>query len=186
MITAADINALFKQRKGVTFASFDFDCPVKLAAANKHRNIRKRGTSRAQIFATIRDYKGVYENAVKRSLEKRGDSEGAERFEKQSNWFEHREGNVFSVVHHRSKGTAYLYAILNDGGNSEYYDADTGDILSKQDVAALMTPSGAKELFRDKRENYNATHDVTHSVICRTFSLENITAIRAEGWEVTA
>lgn len=183
MISAQDVNNLFQHRKGVTFAAFDFDCPVKLAAANKDRNIRKRGTARAQIFATIKDIQGVYENAVKRDLEKSGDTEGADRFQKQSNWFFHNEDDVFSVVRHRADpARAYLYGILEDhSGATEYYDADTGTVMSRNEVAELMTPSQAKELMRDKRVNHNVTHNVTHSIICRTFSLDNIRAIRGEG-----
>lgn len=182
MINPALINAAIGRSKGTTFVSAKYDSPVKLAATFKNRRIVKQGFMHGLAFASVNDYRNAYEAQVKRDLEKSGDAAGAERFETQSNWFRHDENDAFSVVRHaKDDSRVYLYVLPRGGKVYRYLDLDTGETLTKEQVAAMMTPSAARRLLDESGKVENKTHGVTHSVQCRTTSLENIRQLRIMG-----
>lgn len=172
-ITKQDIVALLANVKGTTFAQINTDTEVKPAAANKHHSIRKLTSASVQLFAGLKDY-AVYKRQVERSA-------GTEDFVVSDTWFAHTD--CFSVVEHKQTGKHYLYAIFNNAHSTFTVD---GAYATRQEVAALLTPSAAKALLDDSGEVYNKTNAVTHNVICRTVALENVKAIRAVRQELTA
>lgn len=172
-ITKQDIAALLTDVKGTTFAQVSYETEVKPAAANKHRSIRKLTSASVQLFAGLKDF-AVYKRQVERSA-------GTEDFQVSDTWFAHTD--CFSVVEHKQTGKQYLYAIFNSAHSSFTID---GSYATREEVAALLTPSAAKTLLDDSGEVYNKTNDVTHNIICRTVALENVKAIRAVRQELTA
>lgn len=172
-ITKQDIAALLTDVKGTTFAQVSYETEVKPAAANKHRSIRKLTSASVQLFAGLKDF-AVYKRQVERSA-------GTEDFQVSDTWFAHTD--CFSVVEHKQTGKHYLYALFNNARSTFTVD---GSYATREEVAALLTPSAAKTLLDDSGEVYNKTNDVTHNVICRTVALENVKAIRAVKQEITA
>lgn len=173
MITSNQVRQLLNTVKGTTFASIDTDTEVKPAAANKGHSIRKLTTANVQLFAGIKDYE-IFAKAVKRSA-------GVDEFAQSDNWFEHTD--CWSVVRHPTKGSEYLYAVYN--GAKSTFTIDGVDATREQ-VAALLTPSAAAKLMDDSGVVYNKRNDVEHDVIPRVIALENVKSIRAAGTEINS
>lgn len=168
MITALQIQAVLANTKGTTFAEIDTDTEVKPAAANKHHVIRKLTTANVQLFNGIKDYE-IYARAVKRSA-------GVDEFEQSDNYFEHTD--CWSVVKHKGNGKEYLYCVYN-GAKSEF--TIDGQAATREQVAALLTPSAARALLDTSGRVHNVRNDVEHSVIVRTIALANVKQIKAAG-----
>jgi hypothetical protein len=163
---ARNILSLFK---GTAFAKLQHVSEVKPAAANKHRAIRKVTQANVQLFSGIKDFNNVYLAAVKRDT-------GKEDFVVSENYFEHTD--VFSLVRHKSNGKLYLYAIYNKAESAYFID---GVAASKQEVAALLTPSAAAQLLNPPAGTHNKTNDVEHDVVVRTIALGSIVKIATHG-----
>lgn len=170
-ITKDAVADLLQGSAGTTMAGITYVTKVKTAAAFKEMNIKKVVKAQVQLFNQVNDY-NLFANKVNKSA-------STDDFVTSETWFEHTE--VFSVVKHKAKGDMYLYAIFNK--SESVYTID-GREATKEEVAQYMTPSEAKKLLDDSGTVYNKANDVTHNVICRTISLENITSIRACGYEL--
>ena len=169
---------MLKAVRGTTMASIVQVTKVALAAKHKAVTIKKVTEASVQLFNNISEHTSVWANAVKRSASKNSDNdaEAVAGFEAQSNWFEHTD--CYSIVKHKSKEQYYLYAIYNKGAEAVYMM--DGNELTKQEVAAYMTPAAAADLLNPYDATLNVTHDVLHTAVCRATALENIVSIVAQ------
>jgi hypothetical protein len=183
MITESQIKELLNHH-GVRFAQVSTVTPVATAAANKHIKITKATTANVALYATLKDFE-VYRKSVIRSAGKldENDPEKVAAFETQDNWFTHDVPDCWALVHHKTKGTAYLNAVYN-GAESVYYI--DGIEATKEEVAEYLTPSAKESLLNPKEHVENKTYGIVHDVITRTISLENVKEIRANGHILSA
>ena len=181
-ISSNQVTGLLSNLKGTTFAKIEYSTVVATSAANKAIKIVKHSTANVQLFNGIKDYKAVYLSAVKRTAGKieSNDLGNIDNFELSPTWYNHSEC-CFSLVTHKETAAAYLFAIYNK--SESYYEID-GVKASKQAVAAYLTPSAAKALLDDSGITYNVKNDVSHKVIVRTVSLDNIHSIKAMQWVI--
>jgi hypothetical protein len=175
-IRKEQVSDILAATRGTTMASIVQVTKVALAAKHKLINIKKVTEASVQLFNNISEHTSVWANAVKRSASKNSDNDAAniEGFTAQSNWFEHTD--CYSIVKHKSKEQYYLYAIYNKAAAVYMLD---GVEVSKDEVAAYMTPAAAKELLEPYDATLNVTHDVLHTAVCRATALENIVSIVA-------
>ena len=169
------------QGKSVTFAGITYATEVKPAAAHKARKIVKRTGANVQLFSNINAATSVFSNAVKRSASQvaGNDAANVEAFQAQSNYFEHTD--CYSIVKHKTNGKLYLYCIYNSAQSE--YEID-GVPATKQDVAALLTPSAAQQLLAPSKTTVNKTYNVAHEVAVHTIALDNILSINAAKQQV--
>ena len=185
-ITREGVIDLLVKVKGTTFAHLVHCTDVTLSAAARkagHEFVKLSSVS-VQLFNNIKDFRNVYEAAVKRSAERLGQTAQADidNFEVQSNWFEH-DPECYSLVHHKEHTEQhYLYFIAN-GGESLYYDVKRGREATKQDLYPFLTPSGERALSKPSIVENKAT-GVVHDVTVRVVKLENVLGIRAMGYEL--
>lgn len=175
-ITKQDVAAMLDNVHGTTFASVVQCTPVKLAAANKHRNVRCVTRANVMLFNNLQAFTSAYANAVKRSAAKidSNDAEKVDGFTAASTWFEHTD--CYSVVKHKRHDSYYLYAIYSNAVSEYYID---GVAASKEAVAELMTASEAAKLLSSDKRVRNVTHDIEHDVVVRTVALENVVLLTA-------
>ena len=172
-ITADDVRAILKTRKGIQFAGITAVTPVSTAKAHRARCIQKVTQASVQLAASLNDFSTLYANAVKRSA-------GVEEFQVSDSWHEHTD--CFSIVAKKSDPSClYLYAIFNNADSLYFVD---GKSATREQVAEYLTPSEAKRLLEPTQTTYNKTNDVEHSVVVRTIALDNLVSIRANGEEV--
>lgn len=182
-ITAQDVSAMLSNVRGVTFASVMYVADVATAAAHKHNVVQKVVHANVQLFNNVADYSNVYAAAVKRSAAKISDNAAGavSGFEQQDSYFTHTA--CFSVVQHKTKPKHYLYAIYNAADSLYFINAQPA---TKQQVAALLTPSAAKQLLAGTDVVHNKTHDVMHTVQVRTIALESIVQLTAQRQQLAA
>ena len=134
----------------------------------------KQSKANVTLFGTLKDFE-VYQRAVIKSANKIDGQEVTE-FAVSDTYFEH-DKTCFSIVNHKTNGTAYLYAIFNNASKSVY--TLDGIEVDKITVSQYLTNSEKDKLLNDNSLVYNKTNDVIHSTIVRTIKIENITAIKA-------
>lgn len=180
-VTPADVAMMLQDLKGATFANITYVTDVTLAAAHKAIKVQKVTKANVQLFNSLCDYTDVYSAAVKRSAAKLGvsDAVNIEDFAKSDNYFEHTD--CFSVVKHKTQDKYYLFCIYNNA--TSVYVKD-GQEVSKAEVAALMTPSAAKQLLNPGDTVHNVTNDVTHAVTVRTVGMGSIVEMKAMGQSI--
>jgi hypothetical protein len=110
----------------------------------------------------------VYANAVKRSA-------GVDEFTTNSAYYTH-DANCYSIVTHKTSNKQYLFCIYNNAASTYTID---NVAATKQQVAKYLTASAAKQLLEPASATYNATNNITHNVVMRTISLDNINSITA-------
>jgi hypothetical protein len=159
---------------GSTFASIEYTTQVKTSAKFKDIKIMKQSKANVTLFGTLKDFE-VYQRAVIKSANKI-DGQSINTFEVSDTYFEH-DKTCFSIVNHKTNGTAYLYAIFNNASKSVY--TIDGIEVDKITVSQYLTNSEKDKLLNDNSLVYNKTNDVIHSTIVRTIKIENITAIKA-------
>jgi len=159
---------------GSTFASIEYTTQVKTSAKFKDIKIMKQSKANVTLFGTLKDFE-VYQRAVIKSANKI-DGQSINTFEVSDTYFEH-DKTCFSIVNHKTNGTAYLYAIFNNASKSIY--TIDGIEVDKMTVSQYLTNSEKDKLLNDNSIVYNKTNDVIHSTIVRTIKIENITAIKA-------
>ena len=182
-ITAQQVEALLQSVRGVTFAGITQVTKVATAAAHKTRNVQKVTQASVQLFNNVKDFKNVYAAAVKRSASTIADNDVAkvQAFEQQDNYFQHTQ--TFSLVQHKKDASKfYLYAIYNTADSLYFID---GQAATKQDVAALLTPSAARDLLAGNTVVHNKANDVMHTVQVRTIALDSIVELRAQSQALT-
>lgn len=159
---------------GSTFAAIEYTTTVKTAAKFKDIKILKQSKANVTLFGTLKDFE-VYQRAVIKSANKI-DGQSIESFEVSDTYFTH-DTDCFSIVNHKTNGTAYLYAIFNNASKSIY--TIDGIEVDKLTVSQYLTNSEKDKLLNDNSLVYNKTNDVIHSTIVRTIKIENITSIKA-------
>lgn len=159
---------------GATFAAIEYTTHVKTAAKFKDIKIMKQSKANVTLFGTLKDYE-VYQRAVIKSANKI-DGQNVNSFEVSDTYFTH-DTDCFSIVNHKTNGTAYLYAIFNNASKSVY--TIDGIEVDKIEVAQYLTNSERDKLLGDNSLVYNKTNDVIHSTIVRTIKIENIDSIKA-------
>lgn len=176
-IRKEQVAAMLQAVRGTTMASIVQVTKVALAAKHKAVTIKKVTEASVQLFNNISEHTSVWGNAVKRSASKLdgNDTEAVAGFEAQSTWFEHTD--CYSIVKHKAKEAYYLYAIYNTGASVYMMD---GNEVSKDEVAAYMTPAAARDLLDSDNRTVNVTHDIEHTAVCRAVALENIVSIVAQ------
>ena len=172
-IAEQQMRAILANTRGVGFAQVTYVTEnAKKAAAHKEVVLKKVVRANVQVFNNLKEATNPYVNAVRRSMEKQGLD--PDRWIESGNWYRHTD--CYSIVEHKVNGKRYLYGVFNDAQAHYFVD---GYAVSKATFAQFLTPSGAKELLADASEVHNKTNDVTHNVIVRAISLENIVAITA-------
>ena len=161
--------------KSVTFASINYTTQVKTAAKHKAVNVQKTTVANVQLFANIKQATQVFANAVKKNA-------NVAQFVTSSNYFKHTA--CYSIVQHNVNSKLYLYAIFNSVQSSVYTINNV--IATKQQVAALLTASAAKQLFNNSSTTYNKKNDIAHNVVVRTIALQNINSITTNKQTIVA
>jgi len=175
-ITAVDIQNLL-QIVPVTFANITSVTPVKLAAVNKGIEIQKVGIANVIVSSKLKEFTSIYQNRVKKTASTiaGNDQSKVDDFTPAGNYFFHTD--CYSVVQHKTNPTQYLYAMYTGAANSVY--VCDGQLISKEDVAALMTPAAASNLLDTKATVTNKTTGIEHAAIIRTTKLSNLVQINA-------
>ena len=175
---AADVLNILRNTT-TTFAHVVQATPVKLAAKNKARNIMKLSAVNVMIATSAE----TYARAVKNSANKQGsDAEKVDNFQAQEAWFE-RDQNCAALGVGKKNGSPVLiymtYPTPRNTGKRYFIDADTNETMTAEQVAELMTPSGAKQLLDPATTHHNKTHDIEHTVSTRAVYLHNILRVVA-------
>jgi hypothetical protein len=157
-----------------TFANIVQATPVVLAAKNKDRNIMKLSTLNAMLSSSL----ATYTNAVKNSARKQGsDQEKVDNFKAKKAAYT-RDADCAALATSDKSGMAMIvyltYPNPRASGQRYFIDADTNEIMSTEDVAALMRPADAKRLLDPPTVTHNKTHDIEHTVSVRSVYLHNI------------
>lgn len=161
---------------GTTFAQVEYSKAIKPAAKFKHIAIQKYTTANCQLFNNIKDYRNVYQAAVKRSAQKfNNDQQSIDEFESQGSYFEHT--NCFSIVKHKTQNKFYLFVIINN--KKELYTVD-GQFATIQTVAQYLTPAASKQLLFPE-PIHNVKFDIQHDVKVRLISFDSIQTITING-----
>lgn len=173
-----DLNALFANVHGMTFASICYVSDIQTAAASPLRGYIVK-VSRAQVMLAnnLKEYTNVFLNAVKRSA----DSEIKEWIPSES-YYEHT--TTFCVVQHKTKPERfYLYVIYQNHHTTDtcYINTLNGEVMFKEEVAAELAPAAAQKLLNGTADVYNKTNDIYHNVHVRTISLDNLASITLQG-----
>lgn len=174
---AAAVQQLLANVSGVTFAQVQYVSQVPVAAKHKASVvIEKRVNANVQLFNNLQAFTSVYENAVKRSAAQYASNAASDvqAFTAQSNYYEHTP--CYSIVQHKVQNKLYLYCIYNSAQSTLYIN---GEVATKQQVAAYLTPSAAAKLLNNTETVHNVTHNITHNVQVRTIALDNIVSINA-------
>lgn len=181
-ITAQQVAQLLQNVRGVTFANIAYVSKVATAAAHKLQNVQKVTVANVQLFNNLQAFTDVYTNAVKRTATQFADNNAADvqGFEKQDNYFTHTP--CYSVVEHKTNGKEYLFAIYNSADSMLFINNVQA---TKQEVAALLTASAAKELLAGSNVVHNKANNVLHTVQVRTVALANIVSIAAAKQSLT-
>lgn len=158
---------------GSTFAAIEYTTQVKTAAKFKEVKIMKQSRANVSLFGTLKDFE-VYQRAVIKSANKI-DGQDIQSFTVSDTYFTH-DKECFSIVNHKTNGTAYLYAIFNNASKSIY--TIDGVEADKMTVAQYLTSSEKDKLLSDNSIVYNKANDVLHSTIVRTIKIQNITSIK--------
>ena len=174
---AAAVQQLLANVAGVTFAQVQYVSRVPVAAKHKASVvIEKRVNANVQLFNNLQAFTSVYENAVKRSAAQyaSNDASDVQAFAAQGNYYTHT--GCYSIVQHKTQDKLYLYCIYNSAQSTYYIN---GEVATKQQVAAYLTPSEAAKLLNNTDVVRNVTHNITHNVKVRTIELNNIVSINA-------
>jgi len=161
----------------VTFAQLLYVTKPRLAAKHATEDIVKVSCANVILCSNIKAHTSVYANRVKRTAAKYPDNNPAAvaAFVPQATYYKHT--SCYSIVEHvEHAGKFYLYAIYNSAKSAFVRN---GVRASREDIAAYMTPSGARELLSTGDPVHNVKHNITHECRVRVIALSNIVAITA-------
>lgn len=153
---------------GGTFVGLDTLTQVKLRGGRKNPmqgRVTKMMTG-AQVMCFSNTNGSAYDAMVRRRLEQEGKDPAS--FELSPRAWGERVPNTSFVEH---KGQVYLEVIALRPGKIEYLL--DGQLISKTDIEGL----------EERETNPEGQGSLSNKVIVRTFALENITAMRANGRE---
>lgn len=170
---------IFANVKGMSIVSVEYVTQVETAAKSPLRyKIAKITRASVMMANNLLEYTNVYINKVKRTA-----TETVSTWEPSPTYFQHTD--TFCITQHkRYLDRFYLYSFYNSA-KSVYVNLVTGDLMTKEEVAAELTPSSRKDLLSDNSEVYNKKNDVTHHAIVRTISLDNLASITVQGTKYT-
>lgn len=158
-----------------TFASVNYNTQIATAAAHKHNAVHKNVTANVTLFSNIK-HANVYANALAKNANKTSAAQNASNTAIAQNMcsthYEHT--NCYSIVYNAQRNTYYLYCIVNNA-QSVYYINNAQ--ATKHQVAQLLTASAANKLLNSSAAQYNATHNVAHTLHLRTVKCSNINTI---------
>lgn len=174
-VTPNCIRTLLGAVKGTTIASVTQVTDVKLAAAHKALKIQKVTIASVTLANNLKAWTDVYVNKVQRTSSNPG-----QEFVKSDNYFSHTD--CYSLVKHKSQEKYYLFAMYNKSRSVYVFN---GKLVSKDIVAAHMTPSAAKKLLEPQQAVTNVRNDIEHSAIVRTVGLASIVSISADKQTLT-
>jgi hypothetical protein len=173
------INALITV-KGTTFATLTQCSPVAVAAAHRAQRVFK---ITVQNVTLCNSDAGLYNNAVTREV--RATAQADTFTALPSNYV--MLNNSYSVCALKSNTNKhYLRAIVNKCLQVVYYCANTDTLLSLAQVAQFLSPSASKALLTASTSTHINHANITHTVIARTFSLQNIYSINVNKNTLTA
>lgn len=176
-ITPQQVQNVLANVRGVTLANIVTVTKVATAAAHKAHNVQKVTQASVQLFNNLQDFKNAYTAAVKRSAAQidANDTNKVLNFEQQDNYFAHT--STFSLVQHKTDSTKfYLFAIYNNANSMLFID---NNLATKQQVAALLTPSAAAKMLEESNVVHNKANDILHTVQVRTIALSSIVQLNA-------
>lgn len=157
----------FSKLSGGTFVGMDTLTEVKLKGGRKNLlqgRVTKRMTG-AQVMCFSNQNGSAYEAMVRRRLEQEGKDPSSFELSPRA-WGERIQGTPF--VEH--KGKHYLEVIFLRAGQVEFLVDN--QVVSRDEIEGLDEPRDAGE-----------QGGLENKVIIRTFALEGVTALRANGQE---
>lgn len=164
---------------GHTFASLVQCTKVLTAAQHKQEHILKMVYGSISIASKLNEFTSLYENAVKRSAAKivDNDKEDIKEFQSQGNWFHHTD--CYSIVKHNTEDKYYLFALYNKVFETQYYNALTHKLMTKEEVAVYLTKSEVKKLLEDSDVVQSVSTGLVHTVHPRVIGLQNVIDLKA-------
>lgn len=179
-ITAESVIRALATVKSTTFATLTQASRVTTAARHTAQNIYK---ITVQNVTLCNSSSSLYSNAVNREVVATGQ---AEAFTALPSNYE-MLNNSYSVVALKSNPAKhYLRAIVNRCLATAYYCANTNTLLTKEQVAAYLTPAAADKLLAPAATNVIQHSNIEHTVTARTFALQNIYSINVNHQSLTA
>jgi hypothetical protein len=175
MITVNTILSLLAKTAGATIGNIEILTPVDLSAGNKKAGnvAAKRSTGSVMLFNNLKETTDPYVNRVLKTI--KTDDFTGEWIKGTTYW--HHTNECYSLAKHNTKEDYYLALHWNDCSNVEFYL--NGEISTREAIASLMTPSGAKGLLDTSGTVFNVTNQVEHDDFVRIVKLENIVSLTA-------
>lgn len=170
---------------GSTIVRLQYTTEVKTAAKHKAVKIEKTTIASALLFGKVSAYKNAYKRRVqKTALEIEGNNqESIDNFQLSDNWHIASE-QAYSIRLHKEKGTKYLFPMFT--GHSKTVFTIDGVPASREQVAAFLTPSAARDLLDTTGIVTNKKNGVKHRAIVRTIGMENVNWIKIKGKTIEA
>ena len=158
-----------------TFASVNYNTQIATAAAHKHNTVHKNVTANVTLFNSIK-HANVYANALAKNANKHNAQQNASNtaIAQQQHSTHYTHTNCYSIVYNAKHNCYYLYCIVNNANSTLYINNAQA---TKAQVAQLLTASAASKLLDNSKTQYNATHNVTHTLMLRTVKCSNINTI---------
>lgn len=170
-INLADV---FKNLKGVQFATLDTVTPVNTSAKSPLKGkIVKVGAMRVQLAGSLKEHTSVYKNAVEKET-------GLRNFKVSESNYKHMKDTFCVQALKSNPSKLYMYAICGKGSKAIYINTVTNTEMTREEVAAEMTPSSAKRLL-NPQPTWNDINEVEHNVTVRSIKLENVASIHFGG-----
>lgn len=174
-ISTTQVLNILANTKGATIANIEILTTVELSAGNrKAGNVAlKRSTGSIMLFNNLKETTDPYVNRVLKTIKT---DEFTGEWIKGSTYWHHTDA-CYSLAKHNTKEDYYLALHWNDCSNVEY--TLNGELSTKEAIAGLMTPSGAKALLDTSGTVFNVTNQVEHDDFVRIVKLENIVSLTA-------
>lgn len=170
-ISASDVLAIASNKSPLVKLTQVTD--VKLAAKHKARNIVKV----AQTVAILPENSEVYTSSITNTAKQdsANSADAIEAYKPRESKYNHNDKAYSALTLKSNEEKEYLYTIQDKCTKSIMVDADTGKVMSKEEVAELCTKSAAdKMLGLNKDEKTNKTYGITHDVVVRTIGMANV------------
>jgi hypothetical protein len=174
------ITEILNTTNGSTICRLQYTTEVKPAAKFKAVEIKKTTIASALLFGKVSSYANAYKRRVqKTALEIEGNNqESIDNFDVSQAWHVPSE-KAYSIRLHTGKGTKYLYPMFC--GHSKTVFTIDGKPSSREQVAAYLTSSAAKELMDTSGIVTNKKNGIKHCAIVRTIGIENIEWCKIKG-----
>jgi hypothetical protein len=180
MHTNANTNAVAKaiaqllaNTVGTTFAQIVYYSTIALSAKNKHNVAYKLVTANVQLCNNV--VYDLYTRQVQRSANAidSNDAQDVANFVASETYYTHAN-DCYALAVHKTNGTQYLYCIPNNAKSAYYLN---NAVSSKEEIAALCTPSAAKAMLTKQTTVHNVTNNITHTVIPKLIKLAHVVSI---------